>query len=217
MDEVKDTSERTVRILRIMKEVNMNATQFSEAIGIQRAAMSHIMSGRNNPSADVIAKIAERFETINPGWLLTGKGNMKLTSENTANNTNTTVNHTYTDISGNEKSNYESVRRTNTVVNSARELNLFDQDDEPTASPSINDPIFNNVKGTKILAEENISAEISFTDENHSGKAVNTPQNTSECIEKEIIIYKERPVKTINKLLIFYSDNTYETFIPEKN
>ena len=75
-------NDRTQRIISIMKEENMNSTQFAEAIGIQRAAMSHIMSRRNKPSADVLAKISERFDTINPGWLLTGTGDMRIAPDN---------------------------------------------------------------------------------------------------------------------------------------
>lgn len=184
MDAMKGLNDRTIRILDVMKEVDMNATQFSEAIGIQRAAMSHIMSGRNNASVDVIAKIIERFKTINPGWLLTGEGPMKLTESN--NNTDNT---------------WKS-----TTMNTARVPNLFDQENEPqTEQPLIT------------LPEEKIPTEIRFTDEIRQGETVEAPKEISKVIEKEVIVYKERPVKTIDKLLIFYSDHTYETFIPEKN
>ena len=54
----------------------MSQAQFAQAIGVQRAAMSHIISGRNNPSLDVIMKILSCFPAINPDWLLLGKGNI---------------------------------------------------------------------------------------------------------------------------------------------
>ena len=65
------------RILQIMELERLTPSGFAEEIGIQRAAMSHITSGRNNPSLDVYTKILERFTDINPDWLLFGKGNMK--------------------------------------------------------------------------------------------------------------------------------------------
>ena len=71
-------NEFTQRIQDIMQDKKMTATQFSDAIGIQRATMSHIISGRNNPSLDVISKIANQFEDINPNWLISGKGAMKI-------------------------------------------------------------------------------------------------------------------------------------------
>ena len=64
------------RIIKIMECERMGQAQFASAIGIQRAAMSHIISGRNNPSLDVMTKILHRYPQINPDWLLLGKGEM---------------------------------------------------------------------------------------------------------------------------------------------
>ena len=59
-----------------MEQEKMTQAQFAAAIGIQRAAMSHIISGRNNPSLDVMQKILSCFPAVNPDWLLLGKGEM---------------------------------------------------------------------------------------------------------------------------------------------
>lgn len=40
-------------------------------------------------------------------------------------------------------------------------------------------------------------------------------QNTANNIVNERIIYKERPSKKISKIIIYYSDSTYETFESE--
>ncbi len=64
------------RIKKIMQFYNMSATQFASEIGIQRSALSHIMSGRNKPSLDFMIKLKTRFDEINSDWLLFGKGNM---------------------------------------------------------------------------------------------------------------------------------------------
>ena len=47
------------RILKIMEREGLTPSKFAESIGIQRSAMSHIISGRNNPSLDVLLKILE--------------------------------------------------------------------------------------------------------------------------------------------------------------
>lgn len=69
-------NEQAKRIKQVMKVLGMNSTKFSDETGIMRAALSHITSGRNNPSADVLTKILERFTDIDPGWLITGRGTM---------------------------------------------------------------------------------------------------------------------------------------------
>ena len=64
------------RIQALMKKQKVNATQFAEEIGIQRSALSHVMSGRNNPSLDFMLKIKSRYPDVNLDWLLLGEGEM---------------------------------------------------------------------------------------------------------------------------------------------
>ena len=45
------------RIQKIMQRESMTAGMFAEKIGISPASLSHILSGRNNPSLDVMMKI----------------------------------------------------------------------------------------------------------------------------------------------------------------
>ena len=65
------------RIEQILTEYNLTPSKFADELGIQRSGMSHILSGRNNPSLDLIQKILKRFPEINADWILTGKGNIK--------------------------------------------------------------------------------------------------------------------------------------------
>lgn len=71
------TDEITERIRLIMQEYNNSPSAFADEIGVQRPAISHIMSGRNRPSLDVVMKILKAYDQINPQWLLTGEGKMK--------------------------------------------------------------------------------------------------------------------------------------------
>ncbi len=64
------------RIAKIIREEGMTAAKFAEEIGVQASGISHIISGRNNPSTDFLIKILDRFRGINAEWLLLGKGNM---------------------------------------------------------------------------------------------------------------------------------------------
>ncbi len=64
------------RILAIIKEEEMTNAKFAEEIGVQSSSISHITSGRNNPSVDFLVKILSRFPGISPEWLLLGKGKM---------------------------------------------------------------------------------------------------------------------------------------------
>ncbi len=64
------------RLVQLLQSEGINPTRFAERIGVQRSSISHILSGRNKPSYDFIIKILESFPSVNPDWLLRGKGLM---------------------------------------------------------------------------------------------------------------------------------------------
>lgn len=64
------------RLNEILKHFKINASQFADQIGVQRASVSHVISGRNKPGFDFIQKIIEAYPSLSADWLLTGKGEM---------------------------------------------------------------------------------------------------------------------------------------------
>lgn len=148
--EIKD------RIIQIMEHEGQSPSKFAEMIGIQRASMSHIISGRNNPSLDVLMKIMENFTYIDPDWLLFGRGEMN---------------------------------RGNKPI---QQPDLF-------ANMAINQP------DSPVRPEYRKEIE------------VKTPQNAYKEVVNEKVITIEKPSKNVTKIMVFYTDNTFETFVPEKN
>lgn len=132
------------RILKVMETEGYSQAQFAAEIGIQRAAISHIISGRNNPSLDVLLKILRRFPSVSTDWLLFGNGPMTKSAQPAEPAENTTV---------------------------------------PTDS------------------------NVAFTD-NIASSLVHQ--------EKERVVTVEKPAKTISKIMVFYTDNTFDTYTLEK-
>jgi transcriptional regulator with XRE-family HTH domain len=64
------------RILEFLKKENKTSAQFAEEIGVQPSGISHILSGRNNPSLDFVIKMLETYSFLSSEWLLFGKGLM---------------------------------------------------------------------------------------------------------------------------------------------
>ncbi len=64
------------RIEAIMKSLNLSARQFAEQIHVQPGTISNMMSGRNNPSYEVIKRILIRYPELNPEWLINEQGDM---------------------------------------------------------------------------------------------------------------------------------------------
>lgn len=132
------------RILKVMETEGYSQAQFAAEIGIQRAAMSHIISGRNNPSLDVLLKILRRFPSVSTDWLLFGNGPMTKNAQPAEPAENTTV---------------------------------------PTDS---------NVAFADSIASSLVHQE------------------------KERVVTVEKPAKTISKIMVFYTDNTFDTYTLEK-
>ncbi|MDD2474626.1 MAG: helix-turn-helix transcriptional regulator [Dysgonamonadaceae bacterium] len=64
------------RIKAIMDNENLTPAKFADQLQINRAVISHILNGRNNPSLDVVTKILSEMQHISSDWLLNGIGPM---------------------------------------------------------------------------------------------------------------------------------------------
>lgn len=64
------------RILEFLRAENKSSIRFAEEIGVQPSGISHILSGRNNPSLDFVLKMLGRYKYLSTDWLLFGKGSM---------------------------------------------------------------------------------------------------------------------------------------------
>jgi transcriptional regulator with XRE-family HTH domain len=69
------------RILEFLRNENKTSAQLAEEIGVQASGISHILSGRNNPSLDFILKMLEKYQFLSTDWLLFGKGSMYTDSK----------------------------------------------------------------------------------------------------------------------------------------
>ncbi len=67
------------RIQRFLQSENKSYAQFAEEIGVQASGISHILSGRNNPSLDFVLKMLSKYPALSSEWLLFGRGSMYKT------------------------------------------------------------------------------------------------------------------------------------------
>lgn len=76
-----NTQEFTVRLQKIMEEYELSSSAFAEKIDVGRSSISHLVSGRNKPSLDIILKILDEFPQVEFDWLVRGKGNFEIGTE----------------------------------------------------------------------------------------------------------------------------------------
>ena len=73
-----DNDEMKDRIAHIIRAKNLTAAEFAVRLGIQPSNISHLLSGRNNPSLDFVRKLKETFPEYNLDWIIFGKGPMTV-------------------------------------------------------------------------------------------------------------------------------------------
>ena len=64
------------RITQFLSGEGISPAEFADKIGVQRSSVSHVLNGRNYPSASFIQKMLGSYKTLNPRWLLLGEGMM---------------------------------------------------------------------------------------------------------------------------------------------
>ena len=65
------------RLKKWMESEDLKSSAFADKIGVNRATISHILSGRNKPSIDFLEKLLYVYPEVNANWLITGIGYMQ--------------------------------------------------------------------------------------------------------------------------------------------
>lgn len=184
------------RIQLILKVNNLTASRFADEIGVQRSSISHILSGRNMPSLDLIQKILKRFPEIDSEWLLNGKGTMmKNPAPDLFNMVETPPEPIMPVVEIQQEPIMPLVENIEKIADQ-KPLEIFSQ---PEIQPIIHKEVIPEV------------AEIPV-------KPV-TPMAEPEK-PKEIEIKEDKPIEvrqdsTIEKIVIFYSNKTFREYYPE--
>ncbi|MEN8203732.1 MAG: helix-turn-helix transcriptional regulator [Bacteroidota bacterium] len=64
------------RLIQVLDLEQLTPSKFADIIGVQRSSVSHVISGRNNPSFDFLQKTLRAFPGLNAEWLILGEGSM---------------------------------------------------------------------------------------------------------------------------------------------
>jgi len=189
------------RIQLLVKALNYTAAQFADEVGVQKSGISHIISGRNNPSLDFIQKILLRFPEVNMDWLMFGKGpvfkDRDFSTERTENKAFETRN-----IQNSSSEDLFSGMNMNTESEFS---NLEDQKEEVKEinariekSPAFQNENNSYGKINKGSFFESTDKAQQFNDRNEIKRDFNLPD-----------------LKSVEKIVVFYTDNTFKEYKPE--
>lgn len=69
------------RLQQFIFAENISQSSFADTLGVARASVSHILSGRNKPGFDFIESLTKAYPALNIEWLITGEGKMYKTAK----------------------------------------------------------------------------------------------------------------------------------------
>ena len=142
-----ENSEMKDRIAHIIRAKNLTAAEFATRLGIQPSNISHLLSGRNNPSLDFVKKLKETFPEYNLEWIIFGRGPI-------------TVSEPFPDFTPVEPVSVTPVVETTDEPNLSG--TLFDQPDEsddPSESPATSPSVY--LKQIILVYSDNTFEQIS--------------------------------------------------------
>ena len=202
------------RINILMKAKNISARQFAEEIGIQPSGMSHILSGRNNPSLDFVMKVMRRWPEVNINWLMFGKGEMYATPPLSV-PVNAVTESEVISVQEQQPETFDlfsqpelDVRASNHMVQSEGEQ-LSVQRTEPIVQMTEEGEGQVSIERKEELKMDPVFKKdsVSMTQPHE-----NYMDETEQMCDRDKAILEK---KKIERIVVFYSDHTFSEYMPE--
>lgn len=194
------------RFQTILDLENLSPAQLADRLGVQRSGISHILSGRNKPSFELLQRVVQSFPEISAEWLITGNGK-PLKEQNQA----------------------AASGATSGAASSA--ANSRSSGTTPSTTPSIS-PSTTSGSNNSSTSGTISGATPPFEGLFNSSEAATEPQipaQTSdiEGIEDEISDFQplqssifdanpanDREKRALKRVILIYNDNTFEELLP---
>ena len=197
------------RIKQLMNYEQMSPTNFADAIDINRSSLTHIFSGRNQPSLDVAKKILKAFPEVSTEWLVMGVGPMlkSPTIENEKQMAVTTVdNMQQTDLFAD-------------MDNTIQDIGLQGDSANVQANPpkTVIEPSVEHTENSKpvhMSNPDNTSAIAPTPVSSTRTRSRNSDSHISTRESKRERLADSQADKKLVKIVFFYDDRSFEEYRP---
>lgn len=178
------------KIELIIQDKHLNNTQFCNEVCIAQGTLSHIRSGRTEPTLNILRSIAQAFPDINPAWLFYNEEPMYKNSSSPTAKDNADADDTYID----------DMPTADAALDG--QLPLFSFPDNTARSSKSN------------VADAPPSAPTPAAASPRRSSSNNIPVYTLDVKEivAETIKQQQKPQRKIVEVRIFFDDGTFETF-----
>lgn len=182
------------RFQTILDLENLSPAQLADRLGVQRSGISHILSGRNKPSFELLQRVVQSFPEISAEWLITGNGK-PLKEQNQAaasgatNNRSSGITPSITSGSTNSSNNSST---SGTISGTTPPFEGLFNSSEAATEPQI---------PAQTSDIEGIEDEISDFQPLQSSIFDVNPAN-------------DREKRALKRVILIYNDNTFEELLP---
>ena len=192
------------RLKEFLDTFGISNSTFADSCSIPRPTVSQLLNGRNKKVSDeIISKIHQTYPSLSMLWLLFGEGNMV------------------------DNSNIENIRAKLSDKTEPKQSQNIDfkrleiSDDEFESSQEKSQNLANDQMFTYMVSGENDFYEgkrgnVAGPSENSTQAISNTaPKHTVPSQPASVRIQAD-PHKRITNIVVFYSDNSFQSFEPSK-
>lgn len=186
------------RFQTILDLENLSPAQLADRLGVQRSGISHILSGRNKPSFELLQRVVQSFPEISAEWLITGNGkplkeqNQAATSGATSGATNNRSSGITPSISPSTTSGSNNSSTSGTISGATPPFEGLFNSSEAATEPQI---------PAQTSDIESIEDEISDFQPLQSSIFDVNPAN-------------DREKRALKRVILIYNDNTFEELLP---
>lgn len=188
------------RLKEFMQQTGMSNSQFADYTGIPRPTLSQLLHGRNKSVNDqLMRKLHETFPALNVVWLLFGKGDM--------------LNDSNIEISEPEKYDFSTKNAEQSSVNQPQDtfVNPFVNIEQSTEKPyKMAD------SGLFGLSDSDNPADVMNYTPSEEGLQSEQRERTEPPMNAAINFSAEQKKKKIASIIVLYTDNSFETFVPDR-
>ncbi len=193
------------RIRELLSEKDLTAAAFADKLGVPRSTISHILSGRNKPSLEMVHKILDAFPDLRIEWLVRGEGTMYATHtlprQADLFSQNEQATHEDHDSDAVGESQKTSSRKTVPYdIESGRETGNLEYGREADHTPQGDAPSSFSDKGKRTTA------------------STQSPGNDSESVSTSEPISRSKlhsSAKAVDKIIILFRDGTFRDYYPD--
>lgn len=190
------------RFQTILDLENLSPAQLADRLGVQRSGISHILSGRNKPSFELLQRVVQSFPEISAEWLITGNGK-PLKEQNQAAASGATSSAANSRSSGTTPSTTPSISPSTTSGSN----NSSTSGTISGATPPF-EGLFNS---SEAATEPQIPAQTSDIESIEDEISDFQPLQSSIF---DVNPANDREKRALKRVILIYNDNTFEELLP---